>query len=72
MNIEEIQDLIKFVSKSSVTQVDIERKEFRITIKKEKRAKKGRDIVTIPAQMPVNMAPAAIKHTKSKALTAKA
>jgi len=60
MNLEEIQNLIKFVSKSSVTQVDIERKEFRITIKKEKRAQRGRDIVTIPAQMPVNMAPAPV------------
>jgi acetyl-CoA carboxylase biotin carboxyl carrier protein len=40
--------------------VDIERKEFRITIKKEKRANRARDIVTIPAQMPINMAPATI------------
>lgn len=58
MNLEEIQDLIKFVSKSSVTQVDVERKDFRITIKKEKRASKTKEVVTIPAAMPMAAAPA--------------
>lgn len=33
MNIKEIQDLIKFVSKSGVTEVEIEQKDFKITIK---------------------------------------
>ncbi|MDB0011846.1 acetyl-CoA carboxylase, biotin carboxyl carrier protein, partial [Crocinitomicaceae bacterium] len=33
MNISEIQDLIKFVSKSGVTEVEIEQKDFKITIK---------------------------------------
>lgn len=33
MNIREIQDLIKFVSKSGVTEVEIEQKDFKITIK---------------------------------------
>jgi acetyl-CoA carboxylase biotin carboxyl carrier protein len=36
MNLNEIQDLIKFVSKSGVTEVEIERKDFKITIKAEK------------------------------------
>jgi len=33
MNIKEIQDLIKFVSKSGVSEVEIEQKDFKITIK---------------------------------------
>jgi acetyl-CoA carboxylase biotin carboxyl carrier protein len=36
MNLNEIQDLIKFVSKSGVTEVEIEQKDFKITIKAEK------------------------------------
>jgi acetyl-CoA carboxylase biotin carboxyl carrier protein len=36
MNLTEIQDLIKFVSKSGVTEVEIEKKDFKITIKAEK------------------------------------
>lgn len=36
MNQKEIQDLIKFVSKSGVTEVEIEEKDFKITIKSEK------------------------------------
>lgn len=43
MKLEEIQDLIKFVSKSGVSEVQIEQKDFRIVIKsdKEKRARKA-------------------------------
>jgi acetyl-CoA carboxylase biotin carboxyl carrier protein len=39
MNINEIQDLIKFVSKSGVTEVEIEKKDFKIVIKSEGKAK---------------------------------
>lgn len=35
MNIKEIQDLIKFVAKSGVNEVEIEQKDFKITIKAE-------------------------------------
>jgi acetyl-CoA carboxylase biotin carboxyl carrier protein len=35
MNLTEIQDLIKFVAKSGVTEVEIEKKDFKITIKSE-------------------------------------
>ena len=31
MNIKEIQDLIKFVAKAGVTEVEIEQKDFKIT-----------------------------------------
>ncbi|MES2627407.1 MAG: acetyl-CoA carboxylase biotin carboxyl carrier protein [Bacteroidota bacterium] len=37
MNLTEIQELIKFVSKSGVTEVEIEKKEFKIIIKTDKK-----------------------------------
>ena len=59
MNLNEIQDLIKFVAKSGVTEVEIEQKDFKITIKSEK-AKAEQIIVqaTAPAAAPVAAAPA--------------
>ena len=74
MNQKEIQELIKFVSKSGVTEVEIEEKDFKIIIKSEpKRRKDEADEKTvyiqqpmqqmqqqqIPAQMPQAAAPAA-------------
>lgn len=41
MNIQEIQDLIKFVAKSQVSEVEIEKKDFKITIKSELKSKGG-------------------------------
>ena len=41
MNQKEIQDLIKFVSKTGVTEVEIEEKDFKITIKSEPKKRKG-------------------------------
>lgn len=38
MNLTEIQELIKFVSKSGVTEVEIEKKEFKIIIKADKKS----------------------------------
>ena len=58
MNITEIQDLIKFVSKSGVTEVEIEKKEFKITIKADPAAKKrgrGAQPETVVQQVPVAM-----------------
>lgn len=44
MNLEEIQDLIKFVSKSGVEEVEVEKKDFKITIKSDgSRGKKKKD-----------------------------
>ncbi|MEN9346608.1 MAG: acetyl-CoA carboxylase biotin carboxyl carrier protein [Flavobacteriales bacterium] len=42
MNITQIQDLIKFVAKSGVSEVEIEQKEFKITIKTHEPERKGR------------------------------
>ncbi len=41
MTINEIQDLIKFIAKAGVTEVEIEKKDFKITIKSEIPKKKG-------------------------------
>ncbi|MDA9993602.1 acetyl-CoA carboxylase biotin carboxyl carrier protein [Flavobacteriales bacterium] len=68
MKLTEIQDLIKFVARASVTEVEIEQKEFKITIKSEMprgRGKKDEPIVQaiqVPAgmmQAPMMTAPAA-------------
>lgn len=57
MNINEIQDLIKFVSKSGVTEVEIEKKDFKITIKSESKKVEQQYIVQAPvASAPVQPA----------------
>lgn len=55
MNLTEIQDLIKFVAKSGVTEVEIEQKDFKITIKSEN--KKSDSPIMIQASAPVMQAP---------------
>ena len=52
MNLTEIQELIKFVSRSGVTEVGIEQKDFKITIKSESKKVK-REEQTIVLQQPV-------------------
>lgn len=49
MNINEIQNLIKFVAKAGVTEVEIERKDFKITIKSELPAKRGKEVAAAKA-----------------------
>ena len=57
MNLTEIQDLIKFVAKSGVNEVEIEQKDFKIIIKAEQ---KGKDQpVYIQATAPVAIPQAA-------------
>lgn len=62
MKINEIQDLIKFVSKSGVSQVELETEEFKIVIKttsKEKPAKaQSQTTAYIQQPMPVQQMPA--------------
>ncbi|MCR9170882.1 MAG: acetyl-CoA carboxylase biotin carboxyl carrier protein [bacterium] len=62
MNIKEIQDLIKFVAKSGVSEVEIEQKDFKITIKSEdKSAKEEKQIIVqaaAPAPQSIPAAPA--------------
>ncbi|MBP6458476.1 MAG: acetyl-CoA carboxylase biotin carboxyl carrier protein [Crocinitomicaceae bacterium] len=61
MNLNEIQDLIKFVSKSGVSEVEIEQKDFKIVIKAENKTKKEEHTVYVqaPQQQVQFQAPAA-------------
>lgn len=58
MNLNEIQDLIKFVAKSGVTEVEIEQKDFKITIKSEKQRPEQQQII-VQAAAPAQAAIAA-------------
>ncbi len=61
MNIKEIQDLIKFVAKSGVSEVEIEQKDFKITIKSgEKEEAQKQIVVQAAAPVAIPAAPAAI------------
>jgi acetyl-CoA carboxylase biotin carboxyl carrier protein len=60
MKLTEIQDLIKFVSRSGVTEVEIEQSNFKITIKSDPTKKKGKGAAQqtetfVQPQMPMAM-----------------
>lgn len=57
MNLAQIQDLIKFVSKSGVSEVEIEQKDFKITIKTSRKEKEMQVFAQAP---PVMAAPAPV------------
>ena len=61
MNLNEIQDLIKFVAKQKVTEVEIEKKDFKITIKSEKEEVHIAHVAPAPVQVaaPAPAAPVA-------------
>ena len=67
MNLQEIQDLIKFVAKSGVSEVEIERKDFKIIIKSEQ---KGKEQVFVQAAVPAAAAPIAISAAAPVAVEA--
>lgn len=75
MNLNEIQDLIKFVAKSGVTEVEIEKKDFKIIIKSDKKSKDEQQpliIQTAPQQMPVTLPQAPIAVAPAVATPASA
>lgn len=55
MELTEIQNLIKFVAKSGVSEVEIEQKDFKITIKSGPAKGKGKPEAAIVQQVPVHM-----------------
>ena len=57
MNIKEIQNLIKFVSKSGVEEVKIEREDFKITIKTKKNITKQILVEDIPSKNIISSQP---------------
>ena len=71
MNLNEIQDLIKFVAKSGVTEVEIERKDFKITIKAETKSKGADQPIYVqasaPAPLPAASAPAPVAAAPAQA-----
>jgi acetyl-CoA carboxylase biotin carboxyl carrier protein len=56
MNLNEIQDLIKLVSKSGLTEVEIEKKDFKITLKADKSRSGDQPIIVQSAPMAAPMA----------------
>ena len=58
MNIKEIQDLIRFVSKSGVSEVEIEQKDFKITIKTPVSGREVMAMAPVAAPIPMAMQPA--------------
>ena len=74
MNINDIQDLIKFVAKAGVNEVEIEKKDFKIVIKSDYMAKKKTNFKEEPtivqqqipvgniAAQPIAAAPAPAAH----------
>ncbi|MFT6502144.1 MAG: acetyl-CoA carboxylase biotin carboxyl carrier protein [Crocinitomicaceae bacterium] len=83
MNIKEIQDLIKFVAKSGVNEVEIEQKDFKIIIKSQAEAKEqiivqaaapvAAPVAALPASAPAPAAPVAApaEEENSKYITVK-
>ena len=61
MNLSQIQELIKFVSKSGVSEVAIEQKDFKITIKSQETKGKVQEVIQVamPAAAPVAIPAAA-------------
>ncbi len=68
MNLTQIQDLIKFVAKSGVSEVEIEQKDFKITIKANGKAKQE----VIQVSTPIVAAPAAIAPVQAAPVQAAA
>jgi len=66
MKINEIQDLIKFVSKSGVSEVELEMKDFKITIKTSNAEKQRTEQTVYFQQQPVTV-PSAITAQSSAA-----
>jgi acetyl-CoA carboxylase biotin carboxyl carrier protein len=60
MNLNEIQDLIKFVAKSGVSEVEIEQKDFKIIIKSEQKSKGNEQPIIVQAAAPAIAAPAPV------------
>ena len=70
MDLKEIQNLIKFVSKSGVSEVSMEQGEFKITIKTENPVEQvlvQQPAVTTVAAPVMNQAPTAVQTTESAA-----
>jgi acetyl-CoA carboxylase biotin carboxyl carrier protein len=70
MDIREIQDLIKFVAKSGVSEVSLETDDFKLTVKTESPNKTGKDTIVyqVAAEAPA-AAPIAAAAAQAPAIT---
>lgn len=64
MKLAEIQELIKFVSRSGVTEVEIEQKDFKITIKTESKKTRKEETIVVQAA-PAQMAAAPVAQVQA-------
>ncbi len=70
MNLNEIQDLIKFVAKSGVNEVEIEQKDFKIVIKAGgKNAPVAQVVQQVPMTMPVQQVAQPVTPTVAQPVT---
>ncbi len=60
MDIKEVQNLIKFVAKSGVSEVKIENKDFKLTIKNKPEYVTSAPVATTVAAIPASIPPAAV------------
>ena len=70
MDIKEVQNLIKFVAKSGVSEVKIENKDFKLTIKNKPEYVTSAPVATTVAAIPASMPPAATPAAPASAPTA--
>ncbi len=73
MNIKDIENLIKFVQKSGVSEVSLEQKDFKITIKTQhqREISGSHTVIHAPAPAPVMHAPAPVAVAPAPAAPAK-
>ncbi|PCJ89882.1 MAG: acetyl-CoA carboxylase, biotin carboxyl carrier protein [Flavobacteriales bacterium] len=74
MDLKDIQELIKFVAKSGVIEVDLETSEFKINIKTPARKRKGQEylepeVAVVHAQIPAGQTLAAVQPVVTSATT---
>jgi acetyl-CoA carboxylase biotin carboxyl carrier protein len=69
MDIREIQDLIKFVAKSGVSEVSLETDDFKLTVKTDNPAAKAKEtiIYQMPAEAAAAAAPVAMQPSQTSA-----
>lgn len=72
MNLAQIQELIKFVSKAGVSEVEIEQKDFKITIKTHEPEKKGKGPEVVQVVSPQAVMPQVIAAAPAPAAPAPA
>lgn len=69
MDFKQIQELVKLVSKSSISELSVEQESFKITIKRELSSQEALPVIQVPAALPAAAAPAAVAAAPAAAGT---